>query len=461
MVNQTFECSFCRSPYNLLISVGLVLLGLMHVRCQAPNIGSSVGAPNFIVIFTDDQGYGDLGCYGSANIRTPAIDSMANEGLRATNFYVASPVCTPSRAALMTGCYPKRIGLHQHVLFPDSAKGLNPLEVTLPEVLRDGGYKTACIGKWHLGHHEAFLPRQQGFDYFFGIPYSNDMSKKEQQIMGNTKYRFLLPVLENNLEIESEPDQRQFTRRFTEKAVEFIRKNKAERFFLYLAHPMPHIPLYASESFEGSSRRGLYGDVIEEIDWSVGQILSTLKELQLEQNTIVLFASDNGPWLPFKINGGSAGPLRGGKGSVWEGGMRVPCVLYGPGHLHRNGVSMEVMTAMDIAPTFAALAGLQWPTETKIDGRDLSDYLTGKGTWETEYQRPFYYYTKKGDLGAVRSGPWKLHLGTQELYHLGRDVGEKWNLAEQEPQRVADLQLIAQNFDAELEATARPVGRIK
>ena len=291
--------------------------------CSAPvDVGNK--NPNVIIIFADDLGYGDLGCYGNPTIRTPNLDLMAQEGMKFTQFYVPSPVCSPSRSALLTGCYPKRVSLHKHVLFPNYDYGINKDEVLLSEMLKKKGYKTAIYGKWHLGHQKEFLPLQHGFDEYYGIPFSNDMSRKEQVEAGNLEYKYFLPLISGNDTIELDPDQSQFTRDFTLKAVDFIKSNSKNNFFVYLPHPMPHIPIYASDAFQ-NSKRGDYGNTIEEIDWSVGKILKVLKDEGISNNTLVIFTSDNGPWLKYKTRGGSAGPLRDGKGTTWEGGMREPC----------------------------------------------------------------------------------------------------------------------------------------
>ncbi|MHC4148093.1 MAG: sulfatase-like hydrolase/transferase, partial [Planctomycetota bacterium] len=290
--------------------------------------------PNFVVVFTDDQGYADVGCFGAKGFETPNLDRMAAEGVRFTSFYVAAPSCTPSRAALLTGCYPQRVGL-PYVLFPTGPEwtanrtdiGINGQEETIAELLKSRGYATACIGKWHLGHHRKFLPTRHGFDYYFGLPYSNDMRPEN-----NEEYP-PLPLVEGEQAIEYDPDQSQLTRRYTEKAIEFIRQNKDKPFFVYLPHTMVHVPLFVSERFKGKSEQGMYGDVIMEIDWSVGQIMSVLKEVGVDEKTLVIFTSDNGPWLAYGDHGGLAGPLREGKGTTWEGGMREPCIMRWPGQI--------------------------------------------------------------------------------------------------------------------------------
>jgi arylsulfatase len=374
--------------------------------------------PNFIIIFTDDQGYNDLGCFGAPQIKTPNIDRMAAEGMKFTDFYVAAPVCTPSRGALMTGCYPPRNSLGHvprgdegrlgGVFFPNSHAGIHSDEITLAELLKDEGYATGCVGKWHLGHLPEFLPTRNGFDSYFGIPYSNDMKP--------------CPVLRGEEEIEEPAVQETLTERYTQESINFIRENKDEPFFLYLAHSMPHIPLFASEQFTDKSEGGLYGDVIETIDWGVGQILDSLDELDIADNTVILFTSDNGPWLTFGEHGGSATPLRAGKGTTYEGGMRVPCVMRWPAQIPAGTVCTEIASTIDVLPTFAKLAGGGAPTDRIIDGKDILPLMTGAPGAKSPHEAFFYYY--QHELHAVRSGPWKLRLETtllhEDIYRNGR-----------------------------------------
>lgn len=421
----------------------------------------SENPPNFIVVFCDDLGYGDIGSFGHPIIRTPNIDRMVVEGQKWTQFYVADPVCTPSRAALLTGRYPIRNGMtssKRHVFFPDSPNGLPLQEITIAELLKPSGYATAAIGKWHLGHLPEFLPQQQGFDYYYGIPYSNDMDSdqwgeylreaEDPDYFSNTEF-FNVPLIENTQVIERPADQTTITKRYTEKAVQFIEQNKARPFFLYLAHSMPHIPLFVSEEFRGRSRASLYVDVIEEIDWSVGELLKTLEKNQLHQNTIVVFTSDNGPWLLFKTHGGSAGALRAGKGTTFEGGQRVPTVFWGPG-IVTPGVIDQMGATLDLLPTFAAISGVQAPTDRKMDGYDLSKVLTQK----SESPRKEFFYWAFAELHAYRNEQYKVHVKQREAVHYGRptlelnspelydlkaDISEKYNVAETFPEVVSQL----------------------
>ena len=343
---------------------------------------------NFVVIFTDDQGYGDMSCNGHPTIHTPHLDRMAYQGQKWTQFYSSAPVCTSSRAALMTGRLPVRSGMASSkrvVLFPNSAGGLPQSEITVAEVLKGASYKTAMVGKWHMGHLPKHLPITQGFDSYYGIPYSNDMDR-DPSVKGNWVTTgksspwsvYHVPLLRDAEEIERPVNQSTITRRYTQQAVKFIKDNKENPFFLYLAHSMPHIPLYRSKKFEGKSLNGIYGDVISEIDWSVGQVLNTLRKQKLDKKTIVLFTSDNGPWEVFKTHGGSAGLLRGSKGGTREGGMREPAIFWGPGNV-KPGVVQEMGSTLDVLPTFASLAGAKAPDDRAIDGHDLSDVLLNRG----------------------------------------------------------------------------------
>lgn len=413
--------------------------------------------PNVVIIFADDLGYGDLGCYGSPTIRTPNLDRMAAEGLRFTDFYSAAEVCTPSRAALLTGRYPIRNGMcgHRRVLFPNSKGGLPPDEVTIAEALREQGYATQQIGKWHLGIHEGSRPLDQGFDHSFGLPYSNDMdarpglSNQAERSPAPPEDGWNVPLLRDGKVVEQPARQTTLTKRYTAEAVKFVRENKSSPFFLYFAHSFPHVPLFASGDFKGKSRAGAYGDAVEELDWSVGQVLDALREEGLAERTFVFFTSDNGPWLIMGDQGGSAGPLRDGKGSTWEGGMREPGIAWRPGRI-KPGVTSELASTMDLFSTALALAGARPPEGVAIDGRDLSALLyDGKPLPEL----PFFYYRGE-NLAACRIGPWKAHFFTQTgygqakpdlhdppwLFHLGRDPAEKRNVAAEHPDVIARIQ---------------------
>jgi len=448
------------------VSLHLACLLLLALALPAPL--TAAAKPNFVIIFCDDLGYGDLGCFGHPTIRTPHLDRMAAEGQKWTSFYVGASVCTPSRAALLTGRLPVRSGMMSagnRVLFPRSKGGLPASEVTLAEMLRDAGYATAAVGKWHLGHLPEYLPTAHGFDSYFGVPYSNDMDGQP----GHPNYRqrasqdphyvapieqFHVPLLEDTREVERPVNQHTLTRRYTDRAIELIRAHHEKPFFVYLAHNLPHIPLFAGKDHVGTSRRGLFGDVVEEIDEGVGRILATLRELGVAENTLVVFTSDNGPWLPFQTHGGSAGLLRQGKGTTFEGGMREPTIFWWPGTL-KPGVQMEMGSTMDLLPTFSTLAGAKTPQDRVLDGHDLSDLLLGK-TDKSPRDRMFYW--RQSELYAVRVGPWKAHFITQgcygigaereehpvpELYHLEEDPSEQYNVAKLHPDVVKRLTEVA------------------
>ncbi len=412
--------------------------------------------PNIVIIFTDDLGYQDAGCFGASDIKTPNLDRMAKEGMRFTDFYVGQPVCSASRAALLTGCYPNRVSI-LGALGPGSKTGINSNEMTLAEVLKPRGYATAIYGKWHLGDAPQFLPTQHGFDDYFGLPYSNDMWPKHPS--GAQNYP-PLPLMAGDRAIKQSPDQTQLTTWYTEHAVKFVKKNKHRPFFLYVPHNMPHVPLHVSKKFKGKSARGLYGDVIMEIDWSVGQILDALEKNAIDEDTLVIFTSDNGPWLVYGDHAGSALPLREGKGTTLDGGVRVPCIMRWPGKIPAGTVCRELAATMDILPTVAKLAGADLPKH-KIDGLDIWPLMAGQPGAKTPHEAYFFYWGKA--LQAVRSGKWKMHVPHtytrpdpagnggkpgktvtkqigSELFDLENDIGETTNVANKHPEVVAQLE---------------------
>jgi arylsulfatase A len=415
--------------------------------------------PNFILIFTDDQGYGDLGVYGHPTIRTPNIDRLAAEGQRWTSFY-AAPVCTPSRAQLMTGRLAIRTGLASGVFSPDSYGGLQPGETTVAEVLKQKGYATAAIGKWHLGHLEQYLPMRQGFDSYFGIPYSNDMDRRDGVARDEASPRFTnpkpadfnVPLMRNDAIVERPADQTTITRRYTDEAIAFIRQHQKGPFFLYLAHNLPHVPLFRSKEFEGRSARGVYGDVVEEIDANVGRLIDVLRELNLDRRTVVMFTSDNGPWLPYLDQAGSAGLLRSGKSTTWEGGVRVPAIFWWPGSIPAGTVVNGIGSELDVLQTFASLAGAPAPSDRVLDGYDLSKTLRGNAP----SPRETLFYYEGATLNGVRRGSFKIHAELPagrgrsggaaaetplqwELFNLDEDPSEKIDLSKQRPELVTKL----------------------
>lgn len=426
----------CRHPAAAIASFWLAV--------SLAAFAAAADKPNIVILFADDLGYGDLGCFGHPTIRTPNLDRMAAEGQKWTQFYAAASVCTPSRAALMTGRLPIRSGMcgKRRVLFPDSVGGLPAEEITLAEALKKQGYATACVGKWHLGHLPPYLPTRNGFDQYFGIPYSNDMKMWDDR----TK---MAPLMRDEEVIEVPADQTTLTKRYTAEALQFIRANKDRPFFLYFPHTFPHVPLFCSKDFAGKSPRGLFGDVVEELDWSVGQVLDVLRELKLDGRTLVVFTSDNGPWLIMKLNGGSAGLLREGKGCTYEGGMREPTLFWWPGRIKPGSVVTDLGSTMDLFTTSLALAGAEAPGDRVLDGVDLSPALFGTG--KSPRETMFYY--RGTELYAVRKGPYKAHFITQpaygpgarivhdppELYHLENDPGEQFNVAKDHADVVADL----------------------
>lgn len=426
--------------------------------------------PNFIVINIDDMGYADIEPFGSTLNRTPNLNRMAAEGRKLTCFY-AAPVCSPSRAALMTGCYPKRSLPIPHVLFPGNDVGLNPAEITIAEIVKKQGYVTGIIGKWHLGDQPAFLPTRQGFDSFFGLPYSNDMGPAGDGVKSSlgeplpapkagAKGQPPLPWLRNE-KVEKRvlaDDQTTLVARYTEEAVRFIGHNREKPFFLYLPHSAVHWPLYPGKAFQGKSKNGSYGDWVEEVDWSVGRILDTLRELQLDRNTLVLFTSDNGGTAR-AVNA----PLRGNKGSTWEGGMRVPTITWWPGRIPAGTATDAVCGMMDILPTIAKQAGGAAPADRKIDGADIWPLLAGEAGAKSPHEHFFYFRGFK--LEAVRSGIWKLHLAKGELFDLAADIGENTNVAAGHPDVVKRLREVAGTMKDdlgldEIGAGCRPLGKV-
>jgi len=417
--------------------------------------------PNVILIFVDDMGYGDIGPFGSKANRTPQLDRIAAEGMRFTSFYVTSGVCTPSRSSLMTGCYPRRVNLHQDerrlcVLFPSGRKGLNPNEITIAEILKDRGYATTCIGKWHLGDQPEFLPTRQGFDSYFGIPYSNDMGGKSTKPGGRPP----LPLMRDEKVIEAPVRQPNLTKRYTEEAVTFIKANRDRPFFVYLPHVMVHLPLQASAAFKGTSANGIYGDAVEELDWSTGRIIQTLKDLDIDKDTLIIFTSDNGST---GRHGGSNVPLRGRKGQTWEGGMRVPCLMRWPGRIPAGTTCKEPVSTLDVLPTLAALAGAEPPKDRIIDGRDIWSLMSGSPGAKSPHEA-FYFY-QMDQIQAVRSGRWKLFVpmdakkrnwGKPEgktpvmLFDLEADLAESKDLSAEHPDVVRRLTALADKARADL-----------
>ena len=460
--------------------------------------------PNIVIIFTDDQGYADIGVYGAQGFQTPNLDRLANEGIRFTDFQVSQAVCSASRAALLTGSYSERVGV-QGAFNHTARVGLNPDEETIAEMLKSIGYVTGIFGKWHLGHHKKFLPLQQGFDEYLGIPYSNDMWPVDydgSSVSGTDHFKSFypqLPLIEDNEKIEeirTLDDQDQLTTRYTERAVDFITNNKDRPFFLYLPHSMPHVPLGVSNKFRNKSEQGMYGDVIMEIDWSVGEILNALSDNDLDDNTVVIFTSDNGPWLNYGNHAGSAFPLREGKGTMWEGGSRVPCIIRWPGRITAGSVSHQLAATIDILPTIASITGAALPARP-IDGVSIQAILEGD-TSATPREEYYYYYG--GELIAVRKGKMKLvfphsyrsyagiDLGLDgypgiykgvlgkyavgksklELYDLDNDMSESKDVSEMYPDVVKTLQVLGQKAREELGdrltgtigTGVRPIGRL-
>ena len=448
----------------------LFLLLAAVLGSAAPSLARQ---PNVVVIFIDDMGYGDIGPFGATKQRTPHLDRMAKEGMKLTSFY-ATPVCSVSRAQMMTGCYGARVSV-PGVYFPGQSVGLNPAEVTVAERLKEKGYATQMVGKWHLGDQPEFLPTRQGFDHYLGIPYSNDMLKKS----ADTKIP-VVPLLrdEKIAELMDGEGQRRMVELYTKEAVDFIGRNKDKPFYLYYAHNAVHTPIYPGAAFAGKSQNGRFGDWVEEVDWSVGQVLDALRSQGLDKDTLVIFTSDNGPWLTKGTDGGSAGPLRGGKGSTWEGGVRVPTLAWWPGRVPAGSVNDAVAATIDLLPTFVSLAGGTVPATPVIDGRDITSILLGQSK---ESAREAHYYFAGYNLQAVRQGRWKLALVPQpegmnnkngpkvadglRLYDLDAEIGEQTDVAAQHPEVVAKLKALADKMSAEIggkEPTARrPAGEVK
>lgn len=459
-----------------------VLLCLSHARAQEQ------ASPNIVLIMTDDQGWADTGKFGAKDFETPNLDRMADEGVRFTNWYVAQAVCGASRAGLLTGCYPNRL----HMLGapgPRSGHGINDDEMILSELVKQKGYATALFGKWHLGDAEKFLPLQHGFDEYFGLPYSNDMWPYHPDVRHLPMEERLkrwphLPLIEGNKVIKPQmtpEDQTQLTTQYAEHAVDFIRRKKDGPFFLYVAHSMPHVPLSVSDKFAGKSKQGLYGDVIMEIDWSVGQILAALKESGVDERTVVLFTSDNGPWLSYGNHAGSAGPLREGKGTAWEGGQRVPCIARWPGTIPAGSVCDTPAMHIDVFPTVAALIGADLP-ERKIDGKDIRTLFETPSSAQSPHEGYCFYWGH--ELHAVRSEQWSLHFPHEyrslkgepgkdgipgpyvqkktgfALYDLESDLGQTTDVKEQNPEVFEKLKAFGESYDEEIKANSRPAGEL-
>jgi len=477
---------FARNRVCLLGVLLLCAAALPLQQCSSrphPDFGPGAGErpPSIVIIFVDDQGYSDVGVYGARGFKTPNLDAMATDGIRFTSFYTAQPVCSAARTALLTGCYPNRVGI-TGALGPRSKHGINDTEVTLAELCKSRGYATAIFGKWHLGHHPKFLPTRHGFDEYYGLPYSNDMwpfhpryvdlppdSPERKGCYPN------LPLFEGDRVVNPEvtgEDQARLTTEFTKRALDFIRRNKERPFFLYLAHPMPHVPLFVSEKFKGKSKQGLYGDVIMEIDWSVGQVLGALEHHGLDDNTLVIYTSDNGPWLSYGNHGGSARPLREGKGTTWEGGVREPCIMRWPGRIPRGAVCDEAAMTIDIFPTIARLIGADLP-DHKIDGLDIWPLISCEPGACSPHDVLYFYY-HENNLEAIRSGRWKLvfphtyrtltgNPGRDgrpngysrekcrlELYDLRIDISEQQNVIDLHPDVVKRLEVLAEKAREDL-----------
>lgn len=483
---------------TLILCCVLLLFSSARVLAAEP-APETKAPPNIVIIFCDDLGYGDIGPFGAKGYSTPNLDRMAAEGIRLTRFYAAQAVCSASRAGIMTGCYPNRIGI-AGALGPQARHGISDDETTLAEIVKQKNYATAALGKWHLGHHPQFLPVRHGFDSYFGLPYSNDMWPYHPELlkleMSDRRKRFPeLPLIENDRIVNDNvtaEDQTQLTTWYTERAVEFIDQNRERPFFLYLAHSMPHVPLFVSDKFAGKSERGVFGDVVSEIDWSVGQVLAELKKHNLDERTLVIFTSDNGPWLSYGEHCGTAGPLREGKGTTWEGGIREPFVARWPGRIPAGSESSEPAMTIDLLPTIAGLVGAKLP-DHKIDGLDIWPLLSGDPAANSPHKSLWHYYADN-ELQAVSSGKYKLYLPhtyrtlagrpggkdgmpdtyehrtlkQPELYDLEADISETKDVAAEYPEIVEQLLVVAEEARADLgdslterkPSGARPVGRL-
>jgi arylsulfatase A-like enzyme len=452
----------------------LAALALLCIFSRIPASGQAPAKPNIIVVFVDDLGYADIGPFGATLQKTPHLDQMAREGMKLTSFY-AAPVCSVSRAQLLTGCYGVRISV-PGVYGPGSTNGLNPAEFTIAERLKEQGYATLCVGKWHVGDQPDFLPTRQGFDHYLGLPYSNDMQRAP---LGKSEGVVPLVRDEKVEELLTDADQSRLVERYTQEALGFIRAHQDKPFLLYFPHTAVHTPIAPGAAFQGKSANGRFGDWVEEVDWSTGRILDTLRELKMERRTLVIFTSDNGPWLVKKSDAGSALPLRGGKGSTWEGGVRVPTLAWWPGQIAPGSVSDTVMGTIDLLPTAVALAGGSLPATPVVDGRDISPVLLGK---TRQSPRDTQYYFRGYELEAVRQGPWKLAMVPQaesmglpklpdavskepRLYHLENDRGETTDVAAQNPDTVARLLSLARAMQTEIGGPSpkarRPAGVVE
>lgn len=459
--------------HKWVVVMSLVVLFFMTSHVPADE---AKRPPNIVIIFADDLGYGDLGCYGATPSQTPHLDRLAQKGVRFTDFYAAQPVCSASRAGLLTGCYPNRIGIHG-ALSPLAKIGIADSEMTIAELVKQKGYATCAVGKWHLGHHPQFLPTRHGFDEYLGLPYSNDMWPHHPEANAKRRSYPQLPLIDGDKvaeQIVSLENMSTLSRRYTERAVDFIQRQGKQPFFLYFAHSMPHVPLAAGDKFRGVTQKGLYADVIREIDWSVGEVIQALEKSGVAKNTLVIFTSDNGPWLSYGNHGGSAGPLREGKGTVWEGGVREPFVAYWPGTIRPNTVQNTPAMTIDLFPTIAHLTGSPLP-KLPIDGKNIWPLIQCESGAKSP-QEAYYFYYKVHELQAVRSGKWKLILPhsyrtmngqalgkdgipgkyrmqkvtSPELYNLEKDIGEQHNLAVEQPDVVRRLEAYANHMREDL-----------